>query len=130
MNLGQLGNVLANGEGYPQLGLGMVSSLRLQPICNCFSPIFLKITCSCLARDRTADSVWFIRIPIAFELRPVGANFRSLSSSACVHGRESKWASSVIGPCPRVHLDVALITSFRKAKGERAKVARQGLATQ
>src|SRR3984957_21115195 len=58
--------------------------------------IFLKITCSCLA---TAVSVRFIRIPIALELRPVGANFRSLSSSACVHGRESKWAGSVIGPC-------------------------------
>jgi hypothetical protein len=57
--------------------------LRLQPICNCFSLIFLKITCSCLARERTAVSVRFIRMPIALELRPVGANFRGLSSSDC-----------------------------------------------
>jgi hypothetical protein len=77
--------------------------LRLQPICNCFSLIFLKITCSCLAREWTAVSVRFIRIPIALELRPVGANFRSLSSSACVHGREAKCAGSVISPrAPRV----------------------------
>jgi hypothetical protein len=108
--------------------------LRLQPICNCSSLIFLKITCSCLARERTAVSVRFIRIPIALELKPASANFRRFSSSACVHGRESKWAGSVIGPrAPRVKanhpaFEVALITSFRKATGERAKVARQGLA--
>ena len=73
------------------------------PICNCSSLIFLKITCSCLARERTAISVRFIRIPIALELRPVSANFRRFSSSACVHGREAKCSGSVIGPrAPRV----------------------------
>ena len=72
-------------------------SLRLQPICNCFSLIFIKITCSCLARERTAVSVRFIRVLIALELSPVCANLRSLSSSACVHGREAKSAGSVIG---------------------------------
>jgi hypothetical protein len=77
------------------LGIGPLSSL--QPICSCFSLIFLKITCSCLARERTAVSVRFIRIPIALELSPVSANLRSLSSSACVHGREATCAGSVIG---------------------------------
>jgi hypothetical protein len=70
--------------------------LHLQPICNCFSLIFLKITCSCLARERTAVSVRFIRIPIALELSPVSANRRSLSSSPCVHDREAKCAGSVM----------------------------------
>src|ERR1700688_5165073 len=103
------------------------SFLRLQPICNCLSLIFLKITCSCLARERTAVSLRFIRIPIAVELSPVSTNLRSLSSSACVHGREAKWAGSVIGPyAPRVKanhqaFEVALITSYWKATGERAK---------
>ena len=72
--------------------------LRFQPICNCFSLIFLKITCSCLARKRTAVSLRFIRMPIAVELNPVSANLRRLSSSACVHGREAKCSGSVIGP--------------------------------
>jgi hypothetical protein len=118
---------LRNGQSFP---------LRLQPICNCSSLIFLKITCSCLARERTAVSVRFIRMPIALGLSPVSANLRSLSSSACVHGREAKCSGSVIGPrAPRVKanyraFEVALITSCRKAKGERAKAARQGLATQ
>jgi hypothetical protein len=81
---------------------GSSSLLRLQPICNCSSLLFLKITWSCLARKRTAVSVRFIRIPIALELRPVGANSRSLSSSACVHGREAS-SGPVIGPrTPRV----------------------------
>jgi hypothetical protein len=70
--------------------------LRLQPICSCFSLILLKITCSCLARERTAVSVRFIRIPIALELSPVSANLRNFSSSACVQGREAKCAGSVI----------------------------------
>ena len=69
--------------------------LRLQPICNCLGLIFLKITCICLARERTAVSVRFIRMPIALKLSPVSANLRSLSSSACVHGRERS-AVSVI----------------------------------
>jgi hypothetical protein len=72
--------------------------LRLQPICNCFGLIFLKITCICLAREWTAVSVRFIWMPIALELSPVSANLRSLSSSACVHGREAKCSGSVIGP--------------------------------
>jgi hypothetical protein len=29
----------------------------------------------------------------------VSANLRSLSSSACVHGREAKWAGCAIDPC-------------------------------
>jgi hypothetical protein len=88
--------------------------LRLHPICNCVNPVFLKITCNCLARERTAVSVRFIRIPIALELRPVGANFRSLSSSAWVHGRESKSAGSVIGPsAPRIK---AKSSSFRSCR--------------
>ena len=116
--------------------ISLLFPLHLHPICNCSSLIFIKIICSCLARERTAVSVRFIRIPIALELRPVSANLRSLSSSVCVHGREAKCPDSVIGPrAPRVkanHLafEVALITSFRKATGERVKVARQGLATQ
>jgi hypothetical protein len=44
-----------------------------------------------------------------------------------VENRNGRVLSSV--HAPRVHLDVALITSFRKATGERAKVARQGLAS-
>jgi hypothetical protein len=106
--------------------------LRLQSICNCLGLIFLKITCICLASEWTAVSVRFIWMPIALELSPVSANLRSLSSSACVHGREAKWAGSVIGPCvpwakanPRA-FEVALITSYWKALGERAKAA--GLA--
>ena len=78
--------------------------------------------------------VRLIRLPIARTLRPVSANLRSLASSACVHGRESKWAGSLIGPCPEGQSKpsslVALITSFRKATGERAKVVCQGLASQ
>src|SRR5258706_10785752 len=54
-----------------QTGPVSLSFLRLQPICNCSSLIFLKITCSCLARERTAVSVRFIRMPIALELSPV-----------------------------------------------------------
>jgi hypothetical protein len=73
-------------------------SLRLQPICNCLGPIFLKITCICLARERTTVSVRFIRMPIAVELSPLSAKHRSVSSSACVHGREAKCSGSVIGP--------------------------------
>jgi hypothetical protein len=73
-------------------------SLRLQPICNCFSLIFLKIIPSCLAREQTTVSVRFIRVLIALELSPVSANLRSLSLSACVHGREAESAGSVIGP--------------------------------
>ena len=73
-----------------------MGSLRLQPICSCFSLMFFKITCSCLARERTAVSVRFIRMPIALELSPVSANLRSLSSSDCVQGREAKCAGSVI----------------------------------
>jgi hypothetical protein len=69
--------------------------LCLQPICNCLGLIFLKITCICLAREWTAVSVRFIWMPIALELSPVSANLRSLSSSACVHGRERS-AVSVI----------------------------------
>src|ERR1700675_2578010 len=65
--------------------------------------IFLKITCSCLARERTAVSVRLIRMPIALGLSPGSANLRSLSSSAFIHGRESKCSGSVIGPrAPRV----------------------------
>ena len=71
--------------------------LRLQPICNCLGLIFLKITRICLAREWTAVSVRFIWMPIALELSPVSANLRSLSSSACVHGREAKCSGSVIG---------------------------------
>ena len=83
--------------------ISLLFPLHLHPICNCSSLIFLKITCSCLARERTAVSVRFIRIPIALELRPVSANFRSLSSSVCVHGREAKCSGSVIGPrAPRL----------------------------
>ena len=83
--------------------ISLLFPLHLQPICNCSSLIFLKITCSCLARERTAVSVRFIRMPIALELSPVSANLRSLSSSACVHGREAKCSGSVIGPrAPRV----------------------------
>jgi hypothetical protein len=79
------------------MDLGLVSrSFRLQPICSCFSLLFLKMTCSCLACERTAVSVRSIRIPIALELSPVSANLRSLSSSAWVHGREAKCAGSVI----------------------------------
>ena len=100
-----------------------VISLRLQPICNCFSRIFLKITCRCSARERTAVSVRFIRIPIAVELSPVSANLRSLSSSACVHGREAKWAGSVIGPCaPRVNrscTDHFMLESTRRTRESR-----------
>src|ERR1700692_3712643 len=82
--------------------ISLLFPLCLQPICNCSGLIFLKIICSCLARERTV-SVRFIRIPIALELSPVSANLRSLSSSACVHGREAKCSDSVIGPCaPRV----------------------------
>jgi hypothetical protein len=81
---------------------GISSSLRLQPICNCLGLIFLKITCICLARERTAVSVRFIRMPIALELSPVSANLRSLRSSACVHGREAKCSGSVIDPRARV----------------------------
>jgi hypothetical protein len=85
------------------LAISLLFPLRLQPICNCSSLIFLKITCSCLARERTAVSVRFIRMPIALELSPVSANLRSLSSSVCVHGREAKCSGSVIGPrAPRV----------------------------
>jgi hypothetical protein len=62
--------------------------LRLQPICNCLGLIFLKITRICLAREWTAVSGRFIWMPITLELSPVSANLRSLSSSACVHGRE------------------------------------------
>jgi len=69
-----------------------------QPICNCLGLIFLKITCICLARERTAVSVRFIRMPIAVELSPVSANLRSVSSSAGIHGREAKCSGSVIGP--------------------------------
>jgi hypothetical protein len=71
--------------------------LRFQPICNCFSLIFLKITPSVLAREQTTVSGRFILILIAVELSPVSTNLRSLSSSACVHGREAKSAGSVIG---------------------------------
>jgi hypothetical protein len=85
------------GKQTQLFGLCSRLSLRLQPICNCLGLIFLKITCSCLARERTAVSVRFIRMPIALELSPVSANLRRLSSSACVHGRDSKWAGSVIG---------------------------------
>jgi hypothetical protein len=72
------------------LAISLLFRLRLQPICNCSSLIFLKITCSCLARERTAVSVRFIRMPIALELSPLSANLRSLSSSVCVHGREKR----------------------------------------
>src|SRR5882724_9415795 len=106
-----------------QTGPVSLSFLRLQPICNCFSLIFIKITCSCLARERTAVSVRFIRVLIALELSPVCANLRSLSSSACVHGREAKSAGSVIGPCAPARLTW-------KATDEHAKAARQELATQ
>ena len=75
-----------------------MTRFHLQPICNCFSLIFLKIIPSCLAREQTTVSVRFIRVLIALELSPVSANLRSLSSSACVHGREAKSAGSVIGP--------------------------------
>jgi hypothetical protein len=89
--------------------------LRLQPICNCPGPVFLKITCSCLARERTAVSVRFIRIPIALELRPVGANFRSLSSSACVHGPEASSGSVIAPRTPRVKADqIQQISPFRR----------------
>jgi hypothetical protein len=71
--------------------------LRLQPICSCFRLIFLKMTCSRFACERTAVSVRFIRIPIARTLSPVRANHRSLSSSARVHGREAKFSGSDIG---------------------------------
>ena len=73
-------------------------SLAFQPICNCLGLIFLKITCICLAREQMAASVRFIRMPIAVELSPVSAKLRSVSSSACVHGREAKCSGSVIGP--------------------------------
>ena len=73
------------------------SGLRLQPICSCLRLIFLKITFSRLAREQTAVSVRPNRIPIARTLNPASANLRSLSSSACVHGREAKFAGSDIG---------------------------------
>jgi hypothetical protein len=91
-----------HGHSYEGFGLNVLQAasfpLRLQPICNCLGLIFLKITCICLARERTAVSVRFIRMPIAVELSPVSANLRSVSSSVCVHGRETKCSGSVIGP--------------------------------
>src|SRR5258708_4641678 len=46
-------------HGYAR-AISLLFPLHLQPICNCFSLIFLKITGSCLARERTAVSVRFI----------------------------------------------------------------------
>jgi hypothetical protein len=59
--------------------------LGRQPICSCLRLIFRKITCNILARQQTAVSVRFNRIPIARPLSPVSANFRNLSSSVCFH---------------------------------------------
>jgi hypothetical protein len=73
------------------------SGLRLQPICSCLRLIFLKITCSRLARERTAVSVRAVRLPIARTLSPLSASFRNSSSSARVHGREARFAGSDIG---------------------------------
>jgi hypothetical protein len=52
------------------------------------------------ARDRTELIVRFSWCPISPELAPASANFRRLSSSACVHGREACRAGSFIFPSP------------------------------
>jgi hypothetical protein len=98
---------IGDAAGVSSRGLFRAISLfHLQPICNCFGLIFLRITCSCFARERTTVSVWSIRIPIAVALSPVSANLRSLSSSACVHGREATSVGCVIDPCaPRIKAD-------------------------
>jgi hypothetical protein len=107
--------------------ISLLFPLHLQPICNCSSLIFLKITCSCLARERTAVSVRFIRMPIALGLSPVSANLRSLSSSACVHGREAKCSGSVIGPrAPRVKANQIQQISRCRRRGNGLPPGRSG----
>jgi hypothetical protein len=61
-------------------GVRLSFPFALESICNCLGLIFLKITRICLARERTAVSVRFIRMPIAVELSPVSDNLRSVST--------------------------------------------------
>src|SRR5258706_16006316 len=80
--------------------ISLLFPLHLQPICNCSSLIFLKITCSCLARERTAVSVRFIRMPIALELSPLSANLAAYHRrpASMVEKRNARVLSLVHAP--------------------------------
>src|ERR1700730_4181307 len=60
------------------------------------SQSFFRMIFNRRARDRTELIVRFRWCPISPELAPASANFRRLSSSACVHGREAWRAGSFI----------------------------------
>jgi hypothetical protein len=64
------------------------------------SQSFFRMIFNRRARDRTELIVRFRWRPISPELAPASANFRRLSSSACVHGREAWRAGSFISPSP------------------------------
>ena len=60
------------------------------------SQSFFRMIFNRRARDWTELFVRFSWCPISPELAPASANFRRLSSSACVHGREAWRAGSFI----------------------------------